>query len=80
MTAQADGSFNIRLARIETKHDNSKERIDCQESRLEATHSRLSTVDVSIGEIRTGLRWIKWVLLVGIPGLLVLQGWELFAS
>ena len=80
MTAQAGGSFNTRLARLETKHDNLKERIDQQESRLEATHSRLSTTDLSIGEIRTELRWIKWVLLVGIPGLLLLQGWELFAG
>ncbi len=80
MTAQADGALSIQVAQLETKHDSLKERVDNQENRTEEVQTRLSSIDISIGEIKMELRWIKWVLLVGIPGLLVLQGWELFAK
>ncbi len=80
MSAQADGSLSIQLAQLETKHDNLKERVDNQESRIRGSQEQLTEIKVAIGIIQADLRWIKWVLLVGIPGLLVLQGWELFAG
>ncbi len=80
MTAQADSSLSIQLAQLETKHEILKERVDNQEAKTEGMRERLTSIDVSIGKIKTELTWIKWVLLVGVPGLLVLQGWELFAK
>lgn len=79
MTAQADSSLSIQLAQLETKHEILKERVDNQEAKTEGMRERLTSIDVSIGKTKTELTWIKWVLLVGVPGLLVLQGWELFA-
>lgn len=80
MTAQADSSLSIQLAQLETKHEILKERVDNQEAKTEGMRERLTSIDVSIGKIKTELTRIKWVLLVGVPGLLVLQGWELFAK
>ena len=80
MTAQADGSLSIQLAQLETKHENLEKRVDKHETETKGMNERLASIDVSVGKIKTELVWIKWVLLVGIPGLLVLQGWELFSK